>query len=116
MPSVKPFQGHITTSRKSKISRRVVCPPYDVISPKKLKDLQGSSGANFIHALVAPDGDYKSIGNKFRQWIKDGLLTDDPKESFYLYEQVFDWEGKIYCRFGVLALLQMDQKGGVFPA
>lgn len=112
---VKPFRGtHYNVAEGEDISE-LVCPPYDVISKKEQVLLKKKSPYNFSKVLLTTKGDYKKLNQTFLDWLEKGILVDDGKDSIYLYEQKFFISGKLYCRYGLLSLLQMDKKGVVFP-
>jgi len=93
----------------------VVCPPYDVIGPDELQFLRTKYPYNYCKITLADNGDYKSIVNEFKRWIKEGILIEDEQDSLYLYEQKFTHEAKTHHRFGILSLLCMNRKGMIFP-
>jgi len=71
---------------------------------------------NFSNVLVVDDkNDYKRLGELFRSWIDKKILTEDKKPCFYLHEQRFEFENKLYRRLGFLGLLRIDKPGIVFP-
>ena len=111
---VKPFCATYYNPSRIKNYSNVICPPYDVISPKQLSSLRKKSPYNFSHILVADKNNHKEKGLLLDQWVKKGVLVDDQEESYYLYEQKFNVEGKTFMRFGFLSLLKMDKKG-IFP-
>ena len=67
-----------------------ISPPYDVIGPDYLKDLQ-SHPHNVTRLTLNPDADrrYHGARKELEQWIADSALKQDP-DSFYIYEQTFD--------------------------
>ena len=113
--TLKAFSALHYNTEKIKNLSLVVSPPYDVISKKELKTLRKKSPYNFSRVLLASNNRYKEIGDKFRKWIKDGILVKEKTPALYLYQQNFAIEGKNYKRFGILGLLRMDKKGVVFP-
>lgn len=115
MPStVKPFYATYYNPELFRDYSFLVCPPYDVISKDALIRLRKKSIYNFSHVLLADNNNYKAIGNKLNEWLKKRVLIDGEEQSFYLYEQLFNLEGKLLRRFGILTLLKMDKKG-IFP-
>jgi uncharacterized protein (DUF1015 family) len=75
--------------------------------------LRKKSPYNFTNIILADRGDYKTVGKRFDNWLREKILIDDDKESFYLYEQKFTCDKKTYRRFGLLSLLEM--KSSIFP-
>ena len=111
---VKPFCATYYNPSRTKDYSKVICPPYDVISKKQLENLRKESPENFSHVLIADKKNYQAKGLLLDRWVKKGVLVDDAQESYYLYEQKFNVEGKPFMRFGLLSLLKMDKKG-IFP-
>ena len=112
--TVKPFCATYYNPSRIKNYSNVICPPYDIISKKQLGVLRKKSPYNFSRVLIADKKNYQEKGSLLNKWVKKGILIDDPQESYYLYEQKFNVEGKPFMRFGILSLLQMDKKG-IFP-
>lgn len=111
---IKPFRATYYNQEIVKNLSNVISPPYDVINKKQEEVLRKKSPYNFCHTLLTINSDYQALGNKFRSWISEKVLVDDDKECLYLYEQTFKTGGKTYKRFGMLSLLNMDNKK-VFP-
>ncbi len=111
---VKPFKATYYNPCLIKDHSKVVCPPYDVISPKQLATLRKSSPYNFSKVLLADNGDYKKTSVTLRSWAKSKILVEDSLPSLYLYEQKFKVGKRNLMRFGVLSLLKMDN-GDIFP-
>ena len=53
MSVIKPFQGIVFNPKKVSDLSKVVCPPYDVISPDQEQVLQKRSPYNYIHVMLA---------------------------------------------------------------
>jgi uncharacterized protein (DUF1015 family) len=111
---VKPFRATYYNPKLIKDHSRVICPPYDVISPKQLLMLRKSSPYNFSKVLIADNGNYKKTSLTLRCWAKNKILVEDSLQSLYLYEQKFKVGKKNLIRFGILSLLKMDN-GDIFP-
>jgi uncharacterized protein (DUF1015 family) len=72
--------------------------------------------------LVLPEGkngkrDYRRAEKDLKSWSKKGILKKDISPSFYIYSQECVIEGKRLNRFGILSVLNLEQKGnsGVLP-
>lgn len=113
--TIKPFRAAYYNTSLIKDLTDVISPPYDIIDEKTLRYLKNKSPYNFSNILLAVDSNYKEAGKCFRKWYKDKILLTDDKENLYLYEQKFVSGGKEYLRFGIMALLRMDNKEAVFP-
>ena len=116
MPKLSPFKG-IRFSSESDVGD-LVCPPYDVISPDEQRALYERHENNAIRIELARDGDYAEASRAFMQWLEDGVLKQDDRDSFYVYRQDFVAEGRRRRVAGVIAALQLEEFGpesGVLP-
>jgi len=113
---IKPFKALHYNPRLIKNLSQVTCPPYDIIKKSERSYFKKLSPYNFSHITLSSSKDsYKRIAKTFSSWIQKGILTEDARDSFYLYEQTFTLEGKRMRRVGVLGLLQLDRRGVIFP-
>jgi uncharacterized protein (DUF1015 family) len=85
MVRVKPFKAYRYNETKAGDLSRLVTPPYDIIK-----------------------GD-KRARDHFNKWVSEGILTPDEKESFYVYGQDFEIEGKKLFRFGFIGLIELEE-------
>ncbi len=89
-----------TTPRRCPISRRVVAPPYDVISPARRMELAARDPRNVVAidlpvdaGAADPDEKYRQAARTFAAWRSDGTLSKDRQPSLYVYEQEFTVPG-----------------------
>ena len=107
--TVDPFRGVRFPYGRGTLSS-AMCPPYDVIGP----DLARALRANRLSAvhLELPRGDssvkYANARRALVRWRADGTLLQDDAPCFYLVEQVFRFEGRVYRRTGMLAALGLE--------
>lgn len=92
---------------------RVVCPPYDVISPQAQQYYHDTNPYNFIHILLGQDipgeDKYKRAANYFNEWLKERVLTQEENPSIYLYSQQYTVKGEKKTRIGFIARLGLDE-------
>ena len=98
MAEIAPFRGLRYDPARSDL-RRLVCPPYDVISPAQAADLRASSPFNAIHVEApvssdgAPDGApgdrYHAAAALLDDWQRQGVLRRDDEPCLYLVEQTW---------------------------
>jgi uncharacterized protein (DUF1015 family) len=99
--------------------RRVICPPFDTISPEEQGRLYKLSPHNAVRLeLSKGDGDpYQAAAKTLRQWLNRGTLIRDEAPAFYVYQQEFRHGGETRRRrvlFGRLRLEPWDE-GTVHP-
>lgn len=97
---------------------RVICPPYDVITPQQQRLYYEKSDYNAIRLeFPEPTTDrYQKAATTFRQWLEQGVLRRDDISSFYLHEHRFEYSGKKKMRCGVIARVRLEPWGsGIFP-
>jgi uncharacterized protein (DUF1015 family) len=119
MAKISPFQAVIYNQNEVKDLSKVVCPPYDIISPARQMYFHQLSPFNLIHMELAEDvagrDKYETAGNYFRDLLKKNILVQDPKPAVYFYRQEYSIKGEKRSRVGFLALLRLEeQKSSVF--
>jgi uncharacterized protein (DUF1015 family) len=125
MPDIKPFAG-VRYSNAEGLGR-LVCPPYDIISPEEQANLYERDPHNAVRLELplskAPDESkeerYRRAASDFREWLEAGVLKKDDEESLYVYRQDFVTpSGKRSAVTGVIAALRLERFGtdsGVLP-
>jgi uncharacterized protein (DUF1015 family) len=99
--------------------REVVAPPYDVIDPTLQEALYARSPHNVIRLILnkeRPDDDerenrYSRAARHLREWLHEGILTQDSARSLYVYHQHFEIEGRRHTRRGFLARVRLEPLG-----
>jgi len=118
MTEFRPFRGiRFNIDGISDISR-VICPPYDVISPEQQQSLYDLDAHNSIRLDFAKglpdDGErenrYTRAGCCFEEWLAEGILVREPVPAYYLFEDCFeDGEGNPLVRYGILGLKRLEE-------
>lgn len=68
---------------------RLLCPPYDVISPGFQKVLARRSRWNAVHLELPRDGSYRAAARRVRGWRSAGILVRESEPSLYVHEHEF---------------------------
>ncbi len=114
MTKVKAFRAVTYNQDKFKDLSRLVCPPYDVISPSQQQYYHDLDPHNFIHILLGKDihgeDKYARARDYFRDWLKDKVLISDGKPAIYFYSQQYNLKGEKRTRVGFIALLRLEDK------
>lgn len=116
MADVRPFQGLRYNHCQYDLSK-LICPPYDVISPKQEGELLQSSPYNYIRiefSKTQPEDDeqnnrYSRALNFLKQWLEKGIFQQDEKPAYYLHEHSFEYEGKKSKRYGLFARIRLEE-------
>lgn len=118
MSKIKPFKAVIYNKSKVKDFKKVMAPPYDVISDEQQTALQSLSPYNFTHIDLAKDkpSDDKT-NNKytrakiiFEEWISKGIMQKDEVPGIYFYKQDFKVTGQKYTRLGFISLMELEDE------
>jgi uncharacterized protein (DUF1015 family) len=115
---VTPFLGIRYNQRIVGDLARVICRPYDVISPEQQRFYYGKSDYNAIRLeFPEPTTDrYRRAAVTFQQWLKQGVLGYDSVSAFYLHEHQFTYADRKMVRRGVIARAKLEPWGsGIFP-
>ncbi len=93
----------------------VISPPYDVISPEETIILKKRSPYNFSHIILPQkkDDDYEYSKNLLLKWRKNNVLIDDIGKFFYVYRQVFDFNGRKYSRDTIMLLVRLGKSSDI---
>jgi uncharacterized protein (DUF1015 family) len=119
MAKISPFQAIVYNQNEVKDLSKVICPPYDIISPARQKYFHELSPYNLIHMELTDDvpgkDKYEAAGDYFRGLLQKKILVQDPAPAVYFYRQEYSIKGEKRSRVGFLALLKLDeQKSSVF--
>jgi len=122
MIEVSPFRGICYNQGIVGDLARVLCPPYDVITPEQQKIYYEKSNYNAIRLefpAESPEtaGDrYQRAAITFQQWLKHGVLQLDSVSSFYLHDHYFEYSGEKKVRRGLIARVKLEPWGsGIYP-
>jgi len=125
MPDIRPFRGVRYDLAHVGEQSDVSAPPYDVIGPELQDHLYKASPYNIIRLELnkeTPDDSaesnrYTRAAKYLRDWLREGVLAEDPHPSFYVYHQTFDVDGKTYTRKGFLARVRLEPfgEGQIYP-
>ncbi len=114
---VSPFRGVRYNQRVVGDLGRVLCPPYDVITPEEQRFCYSKSDYNAIRlespaeSLESTDDSYERASTTFRQWLKEGILQLDTTPSFYLHDHHFEYSLGKRTRRGLVARVRLEPLG-----
>jgi len=115
MADIRPLRAIFYNQERFKDLSSLVCPPYDVISPKQQDYYYNISPYNFIRILLRKEmpgeNKYVSSGKAFREWLKEGVLVQAQGPAVYFYSQQYIIRGEKKLRLGFIALLKLQDKG-----
>jgi uncharacterized protein (DUF1015 family) len=113
MPPVLPFAGLRFAAPAAELER-LICPPYDVISPEEQLALLSASPHNAVRLelpLDEPDGPgsrYQAAAHCLASWRSTGVLTSDPNAVYYLSETAYAHAGDQHVRRDLLAAVAVE--------
>jgi len=119
---ISPFRGIRFNNNTVDDLAKVVCPPYDVITPEQQKGYYEESSYNAIR-LEFPAASqettvdrYQEAATTFQQWLKQDILQPDWVASFYLHDHHFEYTGEKKTRRGLIARVKLEPWGsGIYP-
>ena len=119
---VSPFRGIRYNQRIVGDLARVICPPYDVITPEQQKLYYEESSYNAIRLEFPTESQettvdhYQRAAIIFQQWLEQGILQLDSVASFYLHDHRFEYSGEKRTRRGLIARVKLEPWGsGIYP-
>lgn len=118
MAEVKGMKGLRFQTSKAGSIQGLCCPPYDIISEGQRKAYLERNEHNVIR-LELPKGDdpYGTAGRLLEEWIQQGILKREEKESLYIYEEEFTARGERKRVKGFICRVKLEEfeKGVVLP-
>jgi uncharacterized protein (DUF1015 family) len=125
MPDIRPFRGVRYDMAQVGTMSGVVAPPYDVIDPELQDRLYGASPFNIIRLELnraepndTPERNrYTRAAGFLKDWLRQGVLREDPAAALYVYHQTFAVEGRTHTRKGFLARVRLEPfgQGRIYP-
>ena len=116
MVTFVPFPGFRPALKNEETIEDRISPPYDVIGPDYLAELQSKPNNVTRFTLMPENGRYHNSRKELDAAITDGSLIQDT-DSFYLYKQTFDDKGTTRVRTGLAGLLKTESfdAGNIIP-
>jgi len=125
MAEIKPFRGIIYNQEKIKDLAKVMCPPYDVISPLEQQLHYKSHPYNVIRLILGlelpqdneKENKYTRASRFFKEWLSNGILKKEKDPAIYAYEKEYSLKERDGRRKGFLALMKLEKfgTGVIFP-
>ncbi|MHB9069942.1 MAG: DUF1015 domain-containing protein [Sedimentisphaerales bacterium] len=121
---IKAFKAYRFNSATAGDAGKCIAPPYDVINDLQQEELYQQSPYNIVRIdkgkIKTSDNEtqnqYTRAAEYLADWLKNGILTQESKDSLYAYVQNFDVAGENYQRSGIIALGKLVEFGsGVQP-
>lgn len=117
MAEIHPFRGgHYNQSLVSDLSK-VICPPYDVISPQLQRELYARSEYNFVRLEFGRELPQDTVGdNKYtraasilEQWLGQGILQVDETPGIYIHDHYFQFQERRHRRRGIITRVRLEE-------
>ncbi len=123
MVEIRPFMG-IRYSDEIEI-KKVVAPPYDVISEELKEEYYNRHENNIIHLILgrkydgdtSQDNSYTRACAYFNKWLGEGILKVDMRPSIYILEQEYFAGDKKKKMQGIISLVKLEEyeNGEILP-
>ncbi|UCD08158.1 MAG: DUF1015 family protein, partial [Dehalococcoidales bacterium] len=117
MAEIQPFRGVHYNESLIKDWSKVICPPYDIISPQDQQELHLVSEYNYIRIEsgrelpqdTATDNKYTRSSALFHRWIEEGVMRTDDAPSLYLHDHHFSRRRKQYTRRNLISRVRLEE-------
>jgi len=109
LAKIAPFRALVYNTDQGISLDAVVAPPYDVIGAEESERLASNCPTNVVR-LILPGGDepYESAAALLREWTGSGVLRRMDEPAMFVYEQIYRYGERRYCRSGILARLRIE--------
>ncbi len=116
MADIRPFRGVHYNPSMVKDLTKVICPPYDIITPQIQQELYQRSDFNFVRIEygreLPQDKDtfnkYTRAAASFKDWLDKRILVTDEMPSLYIDEHTFKHQGRTLKRFSINCLVRLE--------
>ena len=117
LADIRPFHGVHYNPSLVKDMARVLCPPYDVITPLTQQELYQQNDANFVRIEYGrelphdkdTDNKYTRASDTLTKWLEQGTLKIDDKPAIYLHDHHFTYQKKEYHRRSITCLVKLEE-------
>jgi uncharacterized protein (DUF1015 family) len=112
-----PFNGVRYNLQRANDLSKVLCPPYDIISPQQQEQFEKSDPYNFVKIEFNPEmpGD-SSLDNRYTRavanitnWLRDGILIRDERPAIYAHNHYFHYQGKTRQRLNLIGRIKLEE-------
>ncbi len=120
MADVRPFPGVTYAPARVDMSR-VLCAPYDVISPTQQAAYLARDPHNAVRIVLNPapgEARYSEAAATLRSWLGEGVLHLAPRAELYVHRHTFELPGTgRLMRTGLIAAVRLEpwSTGAVRP-
>ena len=116
MADIHPFQGIYYNPSVVKDLTKVLCPPYDVITPFMQQELYQRSDFNFVRIEFGRelptdkdnDNKYTRAAATLEKWLEQGTLQLDAQPAIYIHDHHFTHQDKGYRRRSITCLVKLE--------
>jgi len=117
LAEIRPFRGVRYNQGLAGDLADIICPPYDVITPRLQQELYHRSPYNFVRIEAGrelpqdtnTDNKYTRSAATLEQWLAEGVLAADPAPAMYIHDHYFSYEGKEFRRRAVIAGVRLEE-------
>jgi uncharacterized protein (DUF1015 family) len=117
LAEIRPFRGVRYKKGLAGELADIICPPYDVITPRLQQELYHRSPYNFVRIEAgrelpqdsSTDNKYTRAAVTLKEWLGEGILTTDPAPAVYLHDHYFSYQGKEQRRRHIIAVVRLEE-------
>jgi uncharacterized protein (DUF1015 family) len=117
LADIRPFHGTHYNPSLVKDLAKVICPPYDVISPQMQQELYRRSESNFIRIEFGREfpqdktnhNRYTRAAATLENWLAQGILKTDARPCVYISDHHFMYLGREYRRRSLVCLVRLEE-------
>jgi uncharacterized protein (DUF1015 family) len=117
LADIRPFRGTHYNPSLVKDLAKVICPPYDIITPQMQQELYRRSESNFVRIEFGRElpqdkatvNRYTRAAATMEEWLEQGILKTDDEPSMYIDDHHFTYQGKSYVRRSLVCLFRLEE-------
>jgi uncharacterized protein (DUF1015 family) len=117
LADIRPFHGVHYNLLQVKDLAKVLCPPYDIITPQIQQELYQRNDCNFVRIEFgrelpsdkSNDNRYTRAAAALEKWIQQGVMEVDAESSFYVADHLFTHQGIGFRRRSICCLVKLEE-------
>jgi uncharacterized protein (DUF1015 family) len=117
LAEIRPFHGIYYSQSLVKDLATVICPPYDIITPRIQQELYQRSDCNFVRLEFGrelpqdkdTDNKYTRAAATLEKWLEQGILEVSETPAIYLHDHQFTYQGREYRRRSIVCLVKLAE-------
>lgn len=116
MVEIHPFHGIHYNQAQVKDLADVLCPPFDIITPRMQQELYDKNRFNFVRLEFGRelprdsdmDNRYTRAAMALENWLEQGVLKIDKSPAIYVHDHHYTHRNRRYCLRSIICIVKLE--------